>query len=92
MPTEPAKDGKKADEIDAELMDTLTSMIFYGEEGVYRRMARVFDQHHWPVDDYSRDNPDGSMYGRRNYRGTVYYSGTARLSPGEYRPGAVPNG
>jgi hypothetical protein len=66
---------------------------FYGEEGVHRHMNRVYDQpYRWPTDDYSRDNPDGSMYGRRNYRETVYYSGTERLSPGEYRPGVIPHG
>jgi hypothetical protein len=64
--------------------ESLPPLTFYGEVGVVRRMPRVL-MGHSPDDDYDHDNPDGSEYGRRNYRQTAYYSGTAARSPGEYR-------
>jgi hypothetical protein len=57
--------------------------VFYGEQGTQRTMARVLGDH-VPNDDYDHDNPDGSMYGRRNYGETVYLSWMPELSPGEY--------
>ena len=59
---------------------------FYGEVGVRRHMPHVRDCWNLPDDDYDRDNPDGTMYGRRNPHGaSCYLSGTADQEPSEYR-------
>jgi hypothetical protein len=59
--------------------------IFYGEVGVRRRMATIKNPEGWLDEDYDRENPDGSLYGRRNYKETSYLSGMPDLEPGEYQ-------
>lgn len=65
--------------------DLVTAGEFYGEEGVQRRVPLVRNAKGFLDGDYDRSNPDGMAWGRRNYLGTVYQSGTPSLEPGEYR-------
>ena len=55
-----------------------------GELGVERHLAHILSPSGHLDDDYNDYNPDGSLYGHRNYDESVYVSGTAQQSPGEY--------
>ncbi len=62
----------------------MKDLVFYGEEGVHRRWPLYTNAVGFLDADYDRFNPDGSTYGRRNYRGSCYQSGMGDRSPGEY--------
>ena len=55
-----------------------------GEVGVERHIEHVLAPNGHLDDDYNDFNPDGSMYGHRNYEESIYVSGTGHLMPGEY--------
>jgi hypothetical protein len=49
------------------------------------RQRLIRDECGYLDEDYDRHNPEGTVYGRRNFNETSYFSGNPELEPGEYR-------